>query len=101
MIKVYVVKIGSIVNRPEIIKHSLESIPDNIRRDILRAKPNKEYEIPSHVLSRPVSGHCAHALKEILFACGENGNKEVDYRSDKGIKIYPKALDTLKDVLRD
>ena len=96
----YVVKIGSIVNHPEIIKHSLESIPDKIRRDILRAKPNKEYEIPSHVLSRPEAGHCAHALKEILFACGENGNK-IDYRSDKGIKIYPQALDTLKDVLRD
>jgi len=98
--KMYVIRSGAITHT-DTITHSLESIPERIRKDIQRHRNDEDYEIPKRLL-RPggAGGHLAHAFQQILYSLGLNGGKEVEYQKDKGIKISVDGVYALQDVLR-
>ena len=96
-----IIKKSDVVNSLDTIKHSLKTIPEKVRKGILRANPEKGYKIPSHVLYPGTGGHLANALQEVLYGSGVNGHQEVNYERDKGITIKPEGVYTLQDVLKD
>ena len=96
-----IIKAYMTVNNVDVLEHSIKTIPKKIRLGILKSRADKEHTIKCCKL-RPggAGGHLAHAFREILYAAGMNGNQEVRYERDKRIKISPRGVYTLQDVLR-
>ena len=81
-------------------EHLISKIPEKILEDILR--PNKKgYMLKCcNLESLSAGGYIAHALSEILYAVGENGNQEVRYQRGKSITVTPKGLRALQNALK-
>jgi hypothetical protein len=96
------IRFGTVINHPEVLKHSSDSIPDLARQYVLKSNTEKGCKIPDRLLKKGgMGGHLTHAFREILYACGLNGRQEVEYKKGEEIKISPKGTSILQDVLRD
>lgn len=98
----YLVKKGTEVNHPEVLRHAEDTLTENVRRVILGSKDDKVCKIPCYLIGDGGrAGHVAHALKEVVYAGGENGNREVKYNPRDAITISSVGLRILKDKLGD
>jgi len=92
----------SVVSNLQELKHAASELPKKIRHYILNSRPDRECEIPcSCIRPTAAAGHIASSLQEIVYACKENGRQQVVYEPKKKIRIYPRGLGILQDLLRD
>jgi len=102
VIKLYTIKQETTVNHPEELKHSDNILTEGIRRIILKSKEKKACKRPCYLIGDGGrAGHVAHALREEVYAGGENGNKEVRYNPREAINLSPKAVRIIKDKFGD
>ena len=96
---------GKILNNGhqiDVLKHSMESVPEEVRQCIVRSKAEKGYRLRCcNFANGGMAGHLVHAFREILYSAGLNGNQEVRYEPRKKIDIYPNGLRVLQDILKD
>lgn len=102
MIKLYTIRQGTTVNHPGELEHSDKTITEGIRVIIRKSKDDKECKISCYLIGDGGrAGHVAQALREEVYAGGENGNEEVHYNPREAIILSSKAVRILKNKFGD